>query len=240
MFAGAVMVKLKNIEIVLFDMDGTLIRPTFGLPHIRGALFEAFADQLAPCTYENFFAVFSDKDADMWMMMLDGTLDGDTARLYTFRNTLRTLNKPLELAEEMLNHHQALRLDEATPFPQTYEVLEAIRKRHHTGIVTNGYRTMQRAKIDKCNLAAYVDRIYVSEEVGYHKPNPRIFWEVIQDYGSPAPEKVVYVGDEIETDVKGAQAAGLRPIFVNTDGIYDPPADITEIHQLKDLIDILA
>ncbi|MGD1861086.1 MAG: TIGR01458 family HAD-type hydrolase [Leptolyngbyaceae cyanobacterium] len=52
------------------------------------------------------------------------------------------------------------------------------------------------------------------------KPNPFFYKMALDDLGIPA-EQIVMVGDDLEADIKGAQAAGIRGILVET-GKYRP------------------
>jgi HAD superfamily hydrolase (TIGR01509 family) len=220
-------------------MDGTLIRHTWQLSQICEALFARFADALAPVTQEEFFDCYWPKSADMWYMMVDGVLDGDTAAKYSYVSTLRALEQDVELAEPMLAYWIELVLDEAVPFDETFRVLDAVRRKYTTGILTNGFNNLQRPKIERHNLAAYVDFTLVSEEVGYHKPDKRIFLEALKLAGNALPEKTLYVGDNLVADIEGALGAGLKPVFMNANNDLEPPDGVIKIQQLGELLTLL-
>ena len=105
-------------------MDGTLIEHTWRLERICQELFDAFAGKLAPVTSDDFFACYWEKSVDMWHMMVAGVLDGETAAVYGYANTLRMLGLDETLAEPMLNCWRDLVLQEAVPFEDTYPVLQ--------------------------------------------------------------------------------------------------------------------
>ena len=77
-------VDFSGITTIIFDMDGTLIRHTWQLNEITEALFARFASHLAPITQDEFFENFWPRTEDMWYMMVDGVLDGDTAAKYSY------------------------------------------------------------------------------------------------------------------------------------------------------------
>ena len=228
-----------DITTIIFDMDGTLIEHTWQLDKITGLLFARFADALAPVTHDEFFNLFWLKNEDMWHMMVDGVLDGVTAAKYGYINTLRALGQDTSLGEAMLDYWQELVLMEALPFQDTFTVLEALRGRYTTGIVTNGVTRFQRSKIDHHNLANYVDFTLVSEEAGYHKPDKRIFQKALQLAGHPRPEQTLYVGDNPISDIQGAQGAGLIPILIIRRNDTESPAGVVKIGSLSDLLPLL-
>ncbi|NJN93674.1 MAG: hypothetical protein HC875_06080 [Anaerolineales bacterium] len=83
----------SKITTVIFDMDGTLIKHTWRLSQLTETLFARFAERLAPLTHDEFYDCFWPRNEDMWYMMVDGVLDGDTAARYSYANTLRALKK---------------------------------------------------------------------------------------------------------------------------------------------------
>lgn len=235
------MTQFSNIKAVLFDMDGTLIRHTWQYSQITDALFKKFAPALAPLTAEEFYKVFWTKNVDMWFMMLDGVIDGDTAQLYSYVNTLRALDKDASLGIAMMEYWESLVLDEAVPFEDTMQVLKAVRTRFTTGIVTNGFNRMQYAKIKKYGLAEAVDFCLVSEEVQSHKPDQRIFEIALEKAGNFPAEQVLFVGDNPVNDIEGALHAGLQPIFFDPDCKHAAslPNSVTQITNLSALLPLL-
>lgn len=241
--------RLNNVEAVLFDMDGTLIKHTWQTEELSQAFFDAFANQLAPLTADVFFATFWEKSTDMWYMMLDQVIDGRTAQLYGYRHTLRSLNQNPNLAQQMVDTWERLVLEEAQPFEDTYNVLQTVRQHYLTGILTNGFISLQRAKLNKYQLCQAVDICFVSEETGYHKPDSRVFTYMLtqlrQHRPQLRPEQVVYVGDNPVSDIAGAKAAGMQAVLIQTDSATSqfmppqPTLDTPIIHRLSDLLPLL-
>jgi FMN phosphatase YigB (HAD superfamily) len=229
----------SQITTIIFDMDGTLIEHTWQLERICATLFARFANDLAPITQTEFFEHFWPKSEDMWSMMVDGVLNGDIAAKYAYANTLRSLGGNLDLAEPLLAYWLELVLEEAIPFDDTFEVLGAVRQKYKTGILTNGYINLQRRKIERYNLADYVDFILVSEEIGYHKPDKRAFLEALKFAGNITPEKALYVGDNLVADVSGALNAGLTPVFMDVKNKQQAPHGIVKIRRLRELLSLL-
>lgn len=226
------------ITTIMFDMDGTLIRHTWKLEQITRALFDRFAGALAPVTHDEFYELFWSKNEDMWYMMVDGVLDGDTAARYSYVNTLRALGRDTGLAGAMADYWVELVLDEAAPFEDTFTVLDALRPHFTTGILTNGFTTLQRGKINRYGLAAHVDFTLVSEEAGYHKPDRRVFLKALEMAGA-GPEQTLYVGDNLVADIQGARQAGLQPILVDPQDDLTPPNGVPKIRRLSELLTLL-
>lgn len=229
----------NHITTVIFDMDGTLIKHTWQLRQITETLFARFAGQLAPLTHDEFFACFWPKNEDMWYMVVDGVLDGATAARYSYLNTLRALKKDTALAEAMVNYWHELVLEEAVLFEDAVAVLAAVRRKYRVGILTNGFTTLQRGKIKRHRLDEYVDFTLVSEEVGYYKPDKRLFLAALKLAGGVSPEQALYVGDNFVADIQGALGAGLTPIFLCPDEERISVEGVVKIRQLSELLTLL-
>jgi putative hydrolase of the HAD superfamily len=92
------------------------------------------------------------------------------------------------------------------------------------GIITNGDLTFQTDKIVKLGLAPLFEHVITSGELGYPKPDPRIFEHACAQFGV-TPAQTAYVGDRLRTDAIGAAGAGLTGVWLDRNGV----ATVTEI-----------
>jgi len=124
-------------------------------------------------------------------------------------------------------------------YPDSIPTLDRLAPRHRLAMVTNGLPELQKEKLDRGSLTRYFDPILISGDFGFGKPDPRIFQIALDQLGIPA-ERAVMVGDNINRDVKGAQQAGLKAVWINRANAATPP-DIhpdAMIQTLDDLPDI--
>jgi len=91
-------------------------------------------------------------------------------------------------------------------------------RNYSLGIVSNGDSKQQRQKLDCTGIAAFFTSVVISGDVGVAKPAPAVFERCITELGF-SPNKVVYVGDCLETDCAGASGAGLHGVWLNRVGI---------------------
>jgi putative hydrolase of the HAD superfamily len=54
--------------------------------------------------------------------------------------------------------------------------------------------------------------ILISGELGYRKPHPLVFGRLIETLGGNS-DQILYIGDDPEPDIIGAQRSGLQPIW---------------------------
>jgi putative hydrolase of the HAD superfamily len=94
--------------------------------------------------------------------------------------------------------------------PGTMELLGELAERYPLGMVTNFTDGPAARKIiDLLGLNPFFRHVFVSGELGYRKPHPSLFERLVRALGVSA-EEVLFVGDDLETDVRGARDAGLQ------------------------------
>lgn len=101
-------------------------------------------------------------------------------------------------------------------------------------VVSNWDERLSRL-LAELGLAERFVTMVVSAEVGVEKPHPRIFEIAVERLGV-RPEEVVHVGDRRLDDVEGAEAAGLRALWLARDG----GGDLDTLAELPDHLDRLA
>lgn len=96
----------------------------------------------------------------------------------------------------------------------TINIVNTLKMHVKVAIITNGLTQRQKAKIMNSNLDSCFDIIIISEEVGFSKPDKRIF-ELALNKLNVQPEDVLFVGDDIEKDIGGCQNANIKGIWFN-------------------------
>jgi putative hydrolase of the HAD superfamily len=114
--------------------------------------------------------------------------------------------------------HHRLRVEAIAPLDGAIETLTELRRRGVTlGLITNGGSEGQRAKIERFALAAHFAYIGIEGEVGHGKPH-RLAYETALTALGVEPGDCWMVGDNLEWDVAGAQAVGIRGIWLDRSG----------------------
>jgi putative hydrolase of the HAD superfamily len=94
------------------------------------------------------------------------------------------------------------------------------------GIVSNTGRTpgvILRRVLERHELLGYFGAISYSDEVGFRKPEARIFHVTLERAGV-VPDEAVHIGDNPDADVVGAQGVGMRAAHY-TAGFRRPSAE---------------
>jgi HAD superfamily hydrolase (TIGR01509 family) len=95
------------------------------------------------------------------------------------------------------------------PYDDVLPGLLRLKGRTLLGTITNG-----NADLDTIGLARHFKVSLAAHAFGVAKPDPAIFL-VACEMLDVAPAEALYVGDDVLLDVQGAQAAGLRGVWMN-------------------------
>ena len=135
---------------------------------------------------------------------------------------------------ELHAYHQASNLWELVP-GDVRPSLRAIRELGlRTAIVSNANGTFC-AAAERLGITPLVTCVLDSQDEGVEKPDPRLF-EIALERSGADRETTIHVGDIYEVDVVGARAAGIRPVLLDTAGLY-PDADCHRVQSLAALLE---
>jgi FMN phosphatase YigB (HAD superfamily) len=114
------------------------------------------------------------------------------------------------------------------------EMLMEVSGSHRLGMISNfTYAPVIHAALRKLGISQFLNAVLVSEDVGWRKPNRKIFEEALRRL-QVAAEETVYVGDSPLEDIKGASATGMRTAFVPSQ--FYSLENLRESEQKPDLI----
>ena len=158
-----------------------------------------------------------------------GRLDLQAATLEIFGDVMRGHGCiDADVVTGIAKFYRALRNERATVFEGAIETLVCLRARGvRLGLMTNGAGPAQRAKIERFGLASYFEHIVIEGELGWGKPDPRMFETLLMAL-RVKPRETWAVGDNIEVDVFGAMDVGIRGVWVDASGC-GLPAEATRL-----------
>ncbi len=99
--------------------------------------------------------------------------------------------------------------NDVTPFDDVVPGLQRLARQVALGSISNGF-----ADLVQIGLAPLFRVSLAAHSFGSAKPDPALFHAAC-DALAVAPAEAVYVGDDLQLDVAGAQAAGLRAVWMN-------------------------
>jgi len=121
-------------------------------------------------------------------------------------------------------------------------LLDALYGKFRLFIASNGAQKVQNSRLDSAGIKKYFDGIFISEEIGYNKPDKRFFDECFAKIPDFDKSEAVIVGDSLTSDILGGKNAGIKTVWYNPNG-SPPRADIvpdleaSALSQIPDLLE---
>lgn len=195
---------MKKYHGFILDADNTLF--DFHRAE-RSALFETLQNLPGFIYSEQAYTVYRRINETLWSALEKGEVDRESLKQVRFQRFLQSLD--LEGDPQLLARDYLTRLSRKDfLLPHALEVLEALSRKASLLLLTNGLAEVQRGRIARAGLEIFFADIIISEEVGFAKPDPRIFMLAIDSLKLPAYE-ILSVGDNPVSDIGGSQQAGL-------------------------------
>lgn len=225
------------LEAVLFDLDDTLHDDTANYQRAALDVAQEVAQERAIDAEALVQAYVREADA-FWVNLSERDLVAPLAgvRSQMWLRALQTVGlDDMSLAQRAADDYNRYRKRHLTLFPGALESLASLRARGlKLGMITNGLAETHREKITLLQLDDAFDEIFIADEVGMIKPDPRIFVHACARLGTSA-QHAAMVGDRFDRDIRGGQAAGLYTVWLNRrgervpDGAALPDAVVNDI-----------
>ena len=135
-------------------------------------------------------------------------------RVERFRRLAAELDLPDLPLEEVSLFYLEVLSGQRQLLPGALVAVRRLAREFPLALITNGIASVQRGRLSASPLSRYFRALVISEEVGFAKPDPRIFEPALRRIGVAAGE-VLYVGDSVTSDMAAARNAGMDFCWFN-------------------------
>jgi putative hydrolase of the HAD superfamily len=124
-------------------------------------------------------------------------------------------------------------------FPDSLPTIEEFRRRGlRVGVISN-FEAWLKVLLDRLGIRDLFDVIAISGDLGWEKPDPRIFKWAMQEVGVDAPSSI-HVGDSPHFDAAPAVAVGMHGVLLDRhDRWTDAEGDYPRIAGLGEMIELV-
>jgi putative hydrolase of the HAD superfamily len=233
---------MKKYTHIIFDLDRTLWDFDRVSHEVLSEIYNELVQPLTTFSFEYFHEKYKVINSGLWDLYRRNEIKKDLLRVKRFTLSLEELglDRPW-IANQMADEYVKRTTEHAYLFPGTMELLAYLKEKNYVlSVMTNGFKEVQYPKIARSGLGPYFEYIFISEEIGYNKPDRRIFEFALKKMNA-SPTEVLFVGDDYEVDIEGAADAGMDQVFFNP---HTNPADggkpaTYRIAELSELMTIL-
>ena len=244
---------MKQYKAVFIDWDDTIGDFIGAAKLALQDMYEKYNLSEYFASFEEFFLLYKPHNIELWdkygkdlvtkeylsfdrffFPLMHGSRVGERLKVKGERQEVAALAE--QLSEDFLNMTTA----RFSLLEGAEELVRYLAAKYPLTVVTNGFVEVQYEKFDKSGLRNCFSHIVLSEEVGYQKPNPRIFEEALRMNGLQA-EDVVMIGDSWSSDIQGAINAGIDQIWIrkSKDPLPEGQSATYLVQSLSEVMEIL-
>ncbi|MCY3554306.1 MAG: HAD family hydrolase [Gemmatimonadetes bacterium] len=222
-----------NITTISFDVDQTLIDTDRvimrSMESVRDELIKRVpGERTRSLMVEEMWSIRDREEKDF----VGNVRDFDEIRRRSFLRMLDHVgytgpDLSTRLNEVYLEH----RYNDIVPYEDVVPMLDALGPIFKLGLLSNGNNYPEYFGLaDRFDFAVY------AQDIGIEKPDPMPFQIAAQRAGCNR-DHLLHVGDSLETDVEGAQAVGVRAVWLNREGETNDTG-IEPDHEIRSLTEL--
>lgn len=231
---------MKQYKCVLFDLDHTLWDYETNSEVTLKLLFSQFRLQEKGATsFNHFFQTFRRINLGLWDLYDRGLIGQDVIRKERFHKVfVETGVEDQVLSLQFSAAYLAELPKKENLLPHAKETLDYLHGKYPMVIVTNGFDEIQATKLMSGGIHGHFKTIVTSQRAGSKKPGKEIFEFALLEVGHTHTDSIM-IGDNLQTDMAGARAAGIDTIYFNPGGKpHSEPVtfEIGSLMQLRELL----
>jgi HAD superfamily hydrolase (TIGR01549 family) len=213
---------MKNSTLISFDLDGTLVEPTY---------INLVWERKIPELYAQKNHITLDQATAKVMSEYERVGDGSLI-WYDIKYWFDFFDLPGDWKGLMEEHRKEIRL-----FPEVKEVLEELKEDFELIVTSNAAREFVEMEVKETGISPYFRRIFsATSDFGQVKKIPQ-FYKKICDIMGVLPSQMIHVGDHYEFDFLAPQKLGMKAYYLDRNGTK--PKDGFTLKNLKGFVHLL-
>ncbi len=148
-----------------------------------------------------------------------------------FTKLLNKINKPVAFKDELVRLWNS-QINNVALFDDSLDILEILKRKGIKLVLLSNTIPISNESIKKLNIHGYFNIIYFSCNEGIMKPSPLIYQKILTKLNMK-PEEVIVIGDQIETDIQGAEIYGIKAVLLDREGKKEYKNKIYDLEELE-------
>ena len=227
---------MKKFDVILFDADDTLFDFQKSEKYNLKKTFDDFDVEYN----EQIEGEYNKINKALWEEYNKGNISKEYLKSIRFKQLFDIYG--IKENSDNFNEAYLTNLSENSYLmDEAEEVCEILSKEFKLAIVTNAISSVAHRKIEKSGISTYISYIFVSDDIGFQKPDTRFFDYVFNKLNSFSKDRMIIVGDSLTSDIQGGVNSGLKTCWFNQFN-KENKTEIKptyEIRSLKEIISIL-
>ena len=207
------------ITTLLFDLDETLL----DFHKAEEAAIKQTLLQLNIEPTPKNLALYSAINDSLWKLLEQGKRTREQLVIERFALLFAELKEDHSSALAQSIYQDQLS-QQAFLLPGARELLEQLQEKYSLYVVSNGTACVQDSRLAKSGIAGYFKAIFISQRIGFHKPQVEFFQSCFSKIPDFHPNQTMIIGDSLTSDMQGGVNAGIYTCWYNPKKLTAPAA----------------
>jgi len=232
---------MRKLSAIFFDIDDTLYSTSEFARRARSNSIDAMIAAGLRMDRETLLAELDEVIAE-FSSNYGQHFDKLLSRLP--KEAVEGLNPAILVASAMVAYHDT-KFRELAPYPDAVELLRDLAQtKLIVGVISAGLAIKQAEKVVRLKIGRYMssNAIFISDQIGISKPNPKLYLRACQSVGV-APAEAMYVGDNPPNDIDPPKSLGMIAVLNRRSGKYAqiasesaPDYEISNFERLREIL----
>lgn len=230
---------MPNYKYLLWDVDGTILDFEAAERASIRFLFDKYS--LGACT-DDMLQRYSLINKKYWEALERGEMTKPEILVGRFTEFLSSEGLDSSISAQFNEDYQLALGDTIVFHDDAMDILQKQKDKYTIVIITNGTKAAQTKKLSRSGIDKIANYIFISEDVGYEKPNRLFFSRVISDAGISDLSQALIIGDSLTSDIQGGINCGIDTCWYNFTKAENkstavPTYTISDLHELESILD---
>lgn len=228
--------KTQRFDIVLLDADETIFDFKKAEAYALQKMLERFS---VPCD-DDKIRLYSSINLKLWKALERSEVTRERLQSIRFEQFFEQIGVN-DIDPLLANDCYLTNLSDATILIDgAEEFVKELHKYCRIYMATNGLTKAQTGRFSKSAISEYIDGAFISEQIGYTKPDKEYFEFIFKQLNVCDKSRVVIIGDSLTSDMQGGRNAGITTCLYSRSGEHiDSHLCDYQIRCFSDFFDIL-
>ena len=225
------------LKFVFLDLDDTIL--DFQMAEAEALKKTLRAVHIEPT--EQIVKRYSQINRSQWELLEKGELTREQVKLRRFVLLFEELGVVTDAEAARKYYEQQLGVGHYF-LPGAEELLNALYKAYDLYIMSNGTTAVQVGRIESANIKRFFQEIFLSEAVGFVKPQKEFFDACFAKIQAFDPTQAIIIGDSLTSDIQGGIHAGIKTCWFNPNCKVNTTSILPdfEVHDLSEIPALLS
>lgn len=224
-------------KFLLFDLDHTL----FDFDLAEDLALTQLLTEVGVAEIDRYKAVYLPLNKQLWQDLEAGRISKQELVDTRFAKLFAHFGQQVD-GRVLAQHYVTCLRQQGQTYPGAAALLLTLKERgYRLYAATNGVTAIQEGRLANSRIGACFEQVFISEQVGFPKPDGRFFGAIAEQIDGFLPETTLMIGDNQIADIQGACAFGLDTVFYNPNHLplkagVEPTYTVSTYEELLELL----